>query len=748
MASPRFLLALALLPSLAAAGALPSLALREYAPTPPAHGVTTSPATVAPTVSSAPTAGALLPINDRSGDAKTHYGNPLCGMFGSCYFSDEYPDSVPGISGSFCTSFCNDNHTCPTDVPAGVTATPKCDLADIVSRKGKSCALICSPTTVIKKVADAQCGAHGSCKPFQGTGICTYNDCGPTPPTPGPGSIVWTCIKDPGLLDDDYFTPAPTPRFNYCVKTTYENDPYGFPNVSACVSETGCLNPSTPPPGPSHKNDYIAIAVLLVASNICWTELGGWSGAVEAGGCILTPLSLGGVFCFYATYGFMFAACAWAILVWVPADSKWKVITTFTNLTFSVGARWTPFSRVLTQELPEEEGNTAPPRTYAQCEPKLHCDTLVRKFRIPDNLPLAPGLKEPLLTASAGSAAAVETGSVPGTVGGSSLPVINVGGINYANVPVCLRFCGIKVYKTHDLYVQKYKIKWWQYVLHKHHISSVVFFFPRDPFDMPARMLHLTFELALQFGMMQGQAVYVCGTGTTFTQCKQQTKGHVYLACYYALGLLVVPRVSKIIMWARKTTCYMPGDASGFGGLWFTLFWAAGYGILVALERIIRCGNFCLPAYPDGHKYRLGLAGSVVTCITTISFFATVWLLAPSNLGDTLFFAHIVLLAFAKEAVKLMLSFFITVATPISSVSFGGGVTKDLRELSDDSTYFGMSSKKSWESVVLAKLEHDRHNSFFCWTGEERFPLMLWLYVAVITTAYVWYLAKYQNLFN
>jgi hypothetical protein len=59
--------------------------------------------------------------------------------------------------------------TCPTDVPAGVTARPLCALQD-ASSGAKYCALICSPGN------DAQCGTNASCKSIQSVGICTYDD--------------------------------------------------------------------------------------------------------------------------------------------------------------------------------------------------------------------------------------------------------------------------------------------------------------------------------------------------------------------------------------------------------------------------------------------------------------------------------------------------------------------------------------------------------------------------------------------
>ena len=70
------------------------------------------------------------------------------------------------------------NGPCPTDIPAGVTAKPQCVLKQSTGNQ-KNCALICSPSGVIKdqKAADAQCGDNASCKSVQlGVGVCTYDD--------------------------------------------------------------------------------------------------------------------------------------------------------------------------------------------------------------------------------------------------------------------------------------------------------------------------------------------------------------------------------------------------------------------------------------------------------------------------------------------------------------------------------------------------------------------------------------------
>merc|ERR1711907_262661 len=86
----------------------------------------------------------------------THYEDPKPN---GC-LSDEVAIQIQGIKGDFCTPKCTGifKTKCPTDVPSGVTATPRC-------------ALMCSPSTDEKslRAGDAQCGT-GACKPIQGLG--------------------------------------------------------------------------------------------------------------------------------------------------------------------------------------------------------------------------------------------------------------------------------------------------------------------------------------------------------------------------------------------------------------------------------------------------------------------------------------------------------------------------------------------------------------------------------------------------
>jgi hypothetical protein len=81
--------------------------------------------------------------------------------------------TVPNVAGSFCSPKCSSSNppTCPSDAPAGSTATPQCAIN--AQSKGYRCALICTPSS-----NDAQCGPDASCKSAKGenTGVCTYDD--------------------------------------------------------------------------------------------------------------------------------------------------------------------------------------------------------------------------------------------------------------------------------------------------------------------------------------------------------------------------------------------------------------------------------------------------------------------------------------------------------------------------------------------------------------------------------------------
>ena len=113
----------------------------------------------------------LQPKVAMSGNAATHYGDPLAGP---C-MSDEQNITITGVAGSVCSPAATGGK-CPTDTPAGCTITPAAILQD--QSGDKYCALECSPSLPIKdqKLADSICGVDNmSCKPISGVGICTYD---------------------------------------------------------------------------------------------------------------------------------------------------------------------------------------------------------------------------------------------------------------------------------------------------------------------------------------------------------------------------------------------------------------------------------------------------------------------------------------------------------------------------------------------------------------------------------------------
>lgn len=115
-----------------------------------------------------------------------HYGAPPCK-------SDEAEAHIQGASGEVCAPPCGSG-SCPTDVPAGVSATPQCALQD-ASSGSKYCALVCN--------SDSQCDtAHGaSCAKIMAfMGVCVY------PSHTAAGLSVLPALAASPLLDMD--TPA------------------------------------------------------------------------------------------------------------------------------------------------------------------------------------------------------------------------------------------------------------------------------------------------------------------------------------------------------------------------------------------------------------------------------------------------------------------------------------------------------------------------------------------------------------
>merc|ERR1712039_614522 len=90
--------------------------------------------------------------------SSTHYEKPPCR-------SDEQDVSIQGFKGSVCTPKCT-NNACPTDVPAGTTASPRCVLQDS-SSGDKYCALTCLL---------GGCPSGATCQHSGLVGLCIYPD--------------------------------------------------------------------------------------------------------------------------------------------------------------------------------------------------------------------------------------------------------------------------------------------------------------------------------------------------------------------------------------------------------------------------------------------------------------------------------------------------------------------------------------------------------------------------------------------
>lgn len=93
--------------------------------------------------------------------AASHYEKPPCQ-------SEEVEARIRGADGVLCAPPCDDQETCPTDVPAGTTAQPQCVLK---SPDGSQyCALLCLETT--------ECPTGSSCVQVggNGAGLCLYPD--------------------------------------------------------------------------------------------------------------------------------------------------------------------------------------------------------------------------------------------------------------------------------------------------------------------------------------------------------------------------------------------------------------------------------------------------------------------------------------------------------------------------------------------------------------------------------------------
>eukprot|EP00750_Incisomonas_marina_P018921 INCI3175.1.p1 GENE.INCI3175.1~~INCI3175.1.p1 ORF type:complete len:474 (+),score=56.04 INCI3175.1:71-1423(+) len=125
----------------------------------PSPSVAPSPSSPAP---SSPAPSSPAPAGPAP---STHYGDPKNGCL-----SDEQAIQITGVDGDVCSPACTGvfKTKCPTDVPAGVTAEPKCALQDTAG--DHFCILECT--------SGEDCGENASCKEVSGAGvsICTYDD--------------------------------------------------------------------------------------------------------------------------------------------------------------------------------------------------------------------------------------------------------------------------------------------------------------------------------------------------------------------------------------------------------------------------------------------------------------------------------------------------------------------------------------------------------------------------------------------
>jgi photosystem II stability/assembly factor-like uncharacterized protein len=123
----------------------------DGSPTPPPTPPPPTPAPPTPAVPTPPTPPTPAPPTPQPG--LTHYGNPNNG----CRSDEQYEETAP--KGGICSPKCTKKglkETCPTDLPAGVTANPGCVLEEGSGRsKVKYCGLVCAK--------DADCGSVAKC---------------------------------------------------------------------------------------------------------------------------------------------------------------------------------------------------------------------------------------------------------------------------------------------------------------------------------------------------------------------------------------------------------------------------------------------------------------------------------------------------------------------------------------------------------------------------------------------------------
>jgi hypothetical protein len=129
----------------------------------------------------------------RSAENPTHYGDP---KNNGCK-SDETALDLTGIPGKICGFNSCDKQACPTDVPAGVTAIPQCDVNQKASKTPTECALVCTDTPFTPccdsagtKVAQGECDSWIDM--FDKTGGTNWAECSDARQNPCDCNLV-TC---------------------------------------------------------------------------------------------------------------------------------------------------------------------------------------------------------------------------------------------------------------------------------------------------------------------------------------------------------------------------------------------------------------------------------------------------------------------------------------------------------------------------------------------------------------------------
>lgn len=152
--------------------------------------------------------------------APTHYQDP----FTHACLPDELNLTVANIKGHWCAAACSNSTPCPLDTPAGVTATPSCEIHDPIG-SGKHCALKCmssadcGPTSPPLEVDTLPCENCATCltccrnnpavAPLPTS--MNYKNC-LIPPYPKPPAVaVCTALPVAPLLAPFCQAPAPAP---------------------------------------------------------------------------------------------------------------------------------------------------------------------------------------------------------------------------------------------------------------------------------------------------------------------------------------------------------------------------------------------------------------------------------------------------------------------------------------------------------------------------------------------------------